>query len=239
MIETSSKAANLKLLGGELCLDFVNTVGAHKSNHPSEYLANYADLVAWSRHAGVLNQHTAQQLLDEATRRPTAAKTVFQRAIKLREALYRIFTALALDTASLSADLDLLNETLAVVLPYARVVSTQTGFRWGWSNQIGLDRMVWFIARSAADLLTTGNLERVRQCGDATCGWLFVDTSKNHSRRWCDMNDCGNRAKSHRHYKRISLLKTSLREQPIFRSRQALISKSKKAPRVFTHRHAI
>ena len=239
MIETSSKASNLKLLGGELCLDFVNTVGAHKSDHPSDHLANYADLVAWSRHAGVLNQRTAHQLLEEAIRRPTAAKTVFQRAIKLREALYRIFTAIALDAAPLSADLDRLNETLADVMPYARVVPTPAGFRWGWSDQIGLDRMVWFIARSAADLLTTGNLERVSQCGDATCGWLFVDTSKNHSRRWCDMNDCGNRAKSHRHYQRLSLLKTSLREQPILRSRHAPISKSKKAARIFARRHAI
>ena len=86
---------------------------------------------------------------------------------------------------------------------HARIVSTKEGFKWDWSEELALDRMLWFIARSAADLLTSGNLDRVRQCGDEECGWLFIDTTKNRSRRWCDMTDCGNRAKARRHYSRL------------------------------------
>jgi len=48
-------------------------------------------------------------------------------------------------------------------------------------------------------LTSSQRLNQVRQCRGDNCGWLFVDGSKNHSRRWCDMRDCGNRAKVRRH----------------------------------------
>ena len=207
MTEDESKAATLQLVGGEWCLDFANTVGNHKSDQPSDHLADYADLVAWSRHAGVISSRVAEQLLDQATQRPAAAKSVLQRAVALREAIYRIFTAIATGASPKLPDLDSLNGALANAMPHSRVTSTKDGYRWDWSDEIALDQMLWRIARSAADLLTFGNLDRVSQCGDKECGWLFVDTSKNHSRRWCDMNDCGNRAKARRHYKRIVRIK--------------------------------
>ena len=203
MTEDESKAATLQLVGGEVSLDFANTVGNHRSDQPSDHLGHYAGLVAWSRHAGVISNRVAEQLLDQAAQRPAAAKSVFQRAVALREAIYRIFTAIATGASPKSTDLDLLNETLANAMQHSRVTSTKDGYRWDWSDEIALDRMLWSIARSAADLLTLGNLDRVSQCGDEECGWLFVDTSKNHSRRWCDMNDCGNRAKARRHYQRV------------------------------------
>jgi predicted RNA-binding Zn ribbon-like protein len=203
MAGEKSKAAHLQLLGGELCLDFANTVGNHKSAQRSDHLADYADLVAWSRHAGIFGNRVAAKLLDQTARRPAAAKAVWQRAVALREAIYRIFTAVATGAPPKPTDLDLLNEALANAMQHSRITATKDGYRWNWSDEIALDRMLWRIARSAADLLTLGNLGRVSQCGDEECGWLFVDTSKNHSRRWCDMNDCGNRAKARRHYKRV------------------------------------
>lgn len=197
------RAAHLQLLGGELCLDFANTVGNHKSDEPSDHLSSYADLVAWSRHADVIGNRVAEQLLDLAVKHPAAARSVLQRAVALREAIYRIFTAITTGALPQSTDLDLLNEALANAMQHSRVTLIKDGYRWDWSDELALDRMLWSIARSAADLLTLGNLDRVSQCGDDECGWLFIDTSKNHSRRWCDMNDCGNRAKARRHYKRV------------------------------------
>ena len=86
----------------------------------------------------------------------------------------------------------------------SQIVSTADGFAWAWSDeQAALDPMLWRIARSAADLLTSGELGRVRECADEVCGWVFLDMSKNQSRRWCDMKECGNQAKSRRHYERI------------------------------------
>jgi predicted RNA-binding Zn ribbon-like protein len=203
MTEEKSGAASLQLLGGALCLDFANTVGNHKTGEPSEHLAGYADWVAWSQHAGVLTPTQARRLLAESARHPIEARQAFQRATELRETIYRIFAAIAENASPKSADLQRLNDALARSLVHARIVPTPVGFQWDWTDENALDRMEWLVARSAADLLTSKDLDRVRQCGDAECGWLFVDTSRNRSRRWCDMNDCGNRAKARRHYRRL------------------------------------
>ncbi|MBI5035527.1 MAG: CGNR zinc finger domain-containing protein [Chloroflexi bacterium] len=199
----NSQAMELSLVGGAVCLDFTNTAGNHKSDHPSEHLDSYTDLVAWSLHAGILTHRIAQQLHDQAARRSEAARQVYQRAIAIRESLYRIFFRIAEERSPHVDDIDMLNQELAYALAHARIASTKEGFKWDWSDEISLDRMLWSITRSAADLLTGGNLDRVRQCGDDECGWLFIDTSKNRSRRWCDMNDCGNRAKARRYYSRL------------------------------------
>ncbi len=203
MTEDNSRIESIELLGGSVCLDFANTVGNHRSAEPSEYLASYADLVVWSRRVGILTNRAAQELQSQAARRPAEANAVLQRARTLREAIYRIFAAIATGASVKSADLTILNRSLADTLGNARLVPSKNGFAWSWVDENTRDRMLWVVARSAADLLTSGKLDRVRQCGDDVCGWLFLDTSKNHSRRWCNMNDCGNRAKARRHYRRI------------------------------------
>ena len=216
MAEVKSNVSSLQLLGGALCLDFANTVGDHKSGEPSEHLASYADLVAWSQHAGILTNHAAQEMLGDAAQHPTIANNVFQRALVLREAIYRLLTAIVEGQAHKPADLDLLNGALADGLVHSRIIATKEGFQWDWTDEKSLDRMVWLIARSAADLLTSEDLDRVRQCGDEECGWLFLDATKNRSRRWCDMNDCGNRAKARRYYERVHSTKPKIKlSEPI------------------------
>ncbi|MCK4470533.1 MAG: CGNR zinc finger domain-containing protein, partial [Anaerolineae bacterium] len=81
-------------------------------------------------------------------------------------------------------------------------------FEWAWVlGENDLDRMLWPIVRSAAELLTSGDLRKVRQCAREGCDWLFVDASKNHSRRWCSMNMCGSRVKARRYYQRKTRVK--------------------------------
>ena len=80
----------------------------------------------------------------------------------------------------------------------------RTGLRGnGSDSEAALDRMLWSIAHSGAELLTTGDLSRLRECGGEECGWLFEDTSRNRSRQWCDMQDCGNLAKVRRYRTRL------------------------------------
>jgi predicted RNA-binding Zn ribbon-like protein len=203
MVEEKSEAAGLQLLGGAVCLDFANTVGNHRAGRSSDHLAGFEDWVAWGQHAGGLTPNQARWMLAESSRRPKEAQEAFKRAIDLREAIYRIFAAIAEKSPPHSADIDRLNEALAHGLVHSQIVPDQKSFRWDWTGENALDRMEWLVARSAADLLTGDNLDRVRQCSDAECGWLFIDTTRNRSRRWCDMNDCGNRAKARRHYRRL------------------------------------
>jgi predicted RNA-binding Zn ribbon-like protein len=198
-----SSAGNLSLLGGYLCLDFVNTVDWRLGERPRDWLATYGDLIAWSRHAGILSASGAGRLLRESERSPDAADAALRSALALREAVYRIFSSIAAARGPRTADIAVLNRALSISLPHRRLAPRTGGFEWDWTRRgETLERPMWDIAQSAADLLTSGQLHRVRQCGDERCGWLFFDRSKNRSRRWCSMDDCGNRAKARRHYRR-------------------------------------
>jgi predicted RNA-binding Zn ribbon-like protein len=191
-------------VGGNLSLDFTNTVGSRLSGEPGEdHFGGYPDLVRWGRQMGILPEATAQALLAEAARRPADATAFFAQALALRETLYRIFSAVIAERAPDAADMAALNAALAGALSHLQLVYRGDTFTWDWIGPTtALDQMLWPIARAAADLLTSEALARVEICAADTCGWLFVDTSRNHSRRWCDMNDCGNRAKARRHYQR-------------------------------------
>lgn len=199
MDDTLTKAATHKLVGGALCLDFVNTLGAATSDQPTEYIPEYQTLVVWSAHAGLLTDADAAHLLAQATQRPAESSMVLQDAHQLRALFHRLFIAVAQGTELSVEDLALFNARLAPAAGQTRVSPTATGYAWTWADDPdALDRMLWPIVRSAADVLVTGDLSRVRVCGGDRRGWVFVDTSKNRSRRWCDMQDCGNVAKVRR-----------------------------------------
>ena len=204
MTEPEKHAGELDLLGGRVSLDFANTVDWHASDDPIEYLHTYGDLVAWSLHAGVLAGPEAESLLAEAARRPGEAAAALLRAVQLREVIYRIFSALARDRALQQSDLAAFNAELSAALAHSAITLADEGFAWIWEGDEGaLDRLLWPVVRDAVDLMTSAELSRVGQCADDQCGWLFLDLSRNRSRRWCSMKDCGNRAKARRHYRRL------------------------------------
>ncbi len=206
MKAVSSSAAEMRLIGGRLCLDFVNTVDGrkHDSSLVGDKLKDYSDLVAWSRHAGIIPAAEAARLIKESKQKPAASNTVLRRAIALREALYRIFQATVLERVPRSIDVQTLNDELLNARKNERLTSTGKGFRWEWiGEETALDRMLWSIAQSAAELLSTGDSSRLRECGGEDCGWLFEDTSRNRTRQWCHMQDCGNLAKVRRFRKRL------------------------------------
>jgi predicted RNA-binding Zn ribbon-like protein len=159
---------------------------------------SFTDLVEWSARAGVLSDKEARQLLRAANGQPKNAETVLKRAVKLREAIYRIFLMKLSGRRADEADLRTVNEELGAAKDHERLLPKADGFALGWIDNDSLDRMLWPVARSAAEVLTSDELNRVRQCGGENCGWLFLDTSRNRSRQWCDMRDCGNLAKVRR-----------------------------------------
>ena len=195
---------DLTLETGYLCLDFANTADWHASQHPTEHLNSYEDLMAWARQVGLVTEPEGQYLLRQAAQRSGEVVTVLEQAIALREAIYRIFSATGNRHQPDSADMATLNQTLTEALRHLQIVPVEAGFAWAWAgNSETLDKILWPIARSAAELLTSERLDRVKECeDDRGCGYLFFDTSRNRSRRWCDMRGCGNRAKVRRHRRR-------------------------------------
>jgi len=200
VVKTTGPPKKFEFVGGDVCLDFTNTVGGKRGVSTREYLNSYADFACWCRQADLLDESKADALLRVAARRPDESAAALRRAIALREAIYRIFAALALGESPQAADLVYLNAELSKHHGRLRVASSKQEFNWTWADaEDALDQPLGPIARSAADLLTSPHrLEQVRRCEGGTCGWLFVDSTKNHSRRWCVMSDCGNVAKVRR-----------------------------------------
>ena len=205
-----SPAGTMKLVGRHPALDFVNTVGGRaEAGSPlrvlvtADKLVAYPDLLDWARHAGLLGESAARELAREAGRRPREAKGVLGRATRLRESLYRILRSAMDGRAPDPGDLGVVNVELGALRRRERLVPGPDGLRWeAASGRDRLDSVLLPVARAAEALLTSGGLDRLRQCGGEGCGWLFLDQSRNHRRRWCTMEDCGNLAKVRRFRRR-------------------------------------
>jgi predicted RNA-binding Zn ribbon-like protein len=201
---TASKAPSpFEFSGGALCLDFANTVNHRSGPNRRDLLADFAALVTWSREAGLLGESRAREVQRHAARLPAKAQTELRRAKALREAIYETCSAIAAGRAPHAQQIAALNASLARILADSKLAAH--GHRLVWTrhgNASPVDDALWAVARSAADLLTSDALLQVRECAADTCGWLFLDRSKNGSRRWCDMRVCGNRAKVQRFRRR-------------------------------------
>lgn len=194
--------SRFELSGGALCLDFANT-WSDRGRPETEKLRGYTDLLAFALQAGLLTREEEASLAGRAEKDPRAAEAAFALGRNLREHLYRIFSAVAASRAPATADLDGLNAALPEAFSRLRLEPRGSGFVWTWAASEGpLEAPLWPILRSAAELLTATGRQRVRECAGGGCTWLFLDRSRNRSRRWCSMETCGNRAKAHRHYRR-------------------------------------
>lgn len=198
-----------KLVGGWLCLDFVNTVHAwipadggaeHGADDrpEGEKLGDYGTLLLWAGEADALDPASLAALEDAATRDPGGAGAALARAVRLRDALYRIFGARLRRRATPPDDLEVLERELAHARRGERLAENDGGtLEVIWSGEAeALDAVLWPVLRSTLALLSSrAALDRLRQCDGEACGWLFVDVSRGGRRRWCDMADCGNLAK--------------------------------------------
>jgi predicted RNA-binding Zn ribbon-like protein len=204
-IATPGYAGQVALLAGTRCLDFVNTVEPRvpidQGAQPREYLTAYADLLAWGTHAEILTAAGSARLGRLADANPQAALAALHEAIGLREAIYRVFLAVTQGQSPDHADLDRLAHAYARAVAHTTLIARAATFELSWvDDPDALDRPLWPLAHSAVELLTRGDAARVKECPptEEGCGWLFYDTSKNRSRRWCSMSDCGTNAKERR-----------------------------------------
>ena len=176
--------------GSALCLDFVNTRYWRGQAQPTETLNGPEDLATW----------TTSTLARDGK---AFSRREFERAVEARETIWRVFDATTRGKTPAATDLAALNALMAEAPPRTTLHRDRAGFAWdvdlkGGSALALLAPVLW----SAGDLLTGGQLDRVRRCANPECGWLFVDDSRAGKRRWCSMQSCGNRAKAKRHYHR-------------------------------------
>ena len=201
--ETHASGHDFDLIGGAVCLDFVNTGSARKEGPFKERLHAYDDLLIWAERAGVISANESADLGRLAAAKPTEADRVLERGRQLRESVYRVFSGQARGESPQPADLTLLSAEQAAAAGNRVLTVNEGRVEFGWSSdKPNLERPLWSVAQSATDLLTASECTRVKECGTDNCNWLFLDASKNKSRRWCEMKECGNREKARRHYAR-------------------------------------
>jgi len=191
------------LSGGNLALDFANTVSKRPTPEAKERLNQYRDLLSFGKQSGVYRPRAVERLYTMAAEAPELAERVLREAIQLRETLFAIFSAVADKTTVPANALALLTIAAQHCASHGRLVHRGGRFQWEWIGMdSSLESVLWPVTRAAADLLLSEDLSNLRICDSDACAWLFLDKTKNHRRRWCDMKICGNRVKAKRHYDR-------------------------------------
>jgi predicted RNA-binding Zn ribbon-like protein len=193
------------MVGGALCLDFANSVNSRIAT-VHDYLADFGDLLGWAAKAGAITGNEAAQLAAAAEWQPEEASAALEEARALREMIYRVFSSLVAGAQPVQADLAALWQRYAEAIAQARPHLSTGAVTLAWSTGEDLGSVLWPVAYSAGELLRSGEVRRVKECPG--CGWLFVDTSKNASRRWCSMYTCGTRDKMRRYHRRARTSRT-------------------------------
>lgn len=193
-----------ELDGGAVCLDLANTLDERPLASRRDNLEGYADLVDWAEQSRLLSRNEAMALRRAAASRPAEALRALEHVKSAREALFALFSALARGREVPAPALSSLNRSLARAYERLELVPARPSFRARFACEpTDLERLIFPVVQSAHELLTSAaDLERLRLCAAETCDWLFLDRSKNRSRRWCDMSVCGNRDKARRFYRR-------------------------------------
>jgi predicted RNA-binding Zn ribbon-like protein len=195
------------LSGGQLALDFANTV-SYRFEKGIERLPNFRELVRFGTSTGVIPANAMTRLNVKGAQSPELAERALREAIQLRETLFTIFQAIAEGSEVPAKALTMLNLAVQSCANHGRLVEAGERFEWRWDGMdVYLDSVLWPVTRAAVDLLLSEDLKNLRICASEKCGWLFLDKTKNHRRRWCDMKTCGNRVKARRHYARAKLAK--------------------------------
>jgi len=186
---------------GSLCLDFANTWG-DRSDPAKDRLKDYSDLLDWARGAGLIDERTRDELGKLANREADRSLGVFRGSLDLRDTLYRLCSTTAAGQKPSRHDVAALNTALQSV-PKQQLCCGGECCEWDWPDGKGdLRQVLWPVVQDAADLVTSGDVARIRECGAPDCNWLFLDHSRGGRRKWCDMSTCGNRAKARRYYER-------------------------------------
>src|SRR6185437_3401749 len=189
-------------LGGRLCVDFVNTIDP-RDPPGRDYLPDYFTLIDWAAATVAIDRDVVDRAAAAASAAMERAVEAHREAISLRETLYLVLRARAERRVPDEADADRLGAAAADLRRHRLLRTAGIRWQWVWSTDDPLRLPMWIVMADAVDLLTSIDQAHLRACAGDGCGWLFVDHSKNHSRRWCSMRGCGNRSKTQRHYQRL------------------------------------
>jgi predicted RNA-binding Zn ribbon-like protein len=194
--------APFELTGGNLSLDFVNTLDLRPSEKRRELLRTYRDVCSWARQALVITQEQEKALKKKAARRPLEAESARRKMVAARECLFRILLSMIERKRIPQDDLERWNRLVRRAAARFELVQGEDGLFFRTLDDPDFESPLWAVVQAGVRLLTGPEVPRLRRCAAPECDWLFLDRSKRGNRRWCDMKICGNRAKARRFYSR-------------------------------------
>jgi predicted RNA-binding Zn ribbon-like protein len=187
-----------QLIAGHPALDLVNTLDwRFRETGTEELLSSYDDLLCFAAQSGMLNSKQFRSIVRDSSESSAADALVSCR--ELREAAAEIFYAAVDDRTPAASQIKIVERSFKQARERQRLAWSGTRVVWEWpGSECSADLPVWMLAVSAGRLMLSDNMRLIRACEKPDCRWLFLDTSKNHTRRWCDMKICGNRMKARR-----------------------------------------
>ena len=190
---------SLEIVGGALCLNFANTLNSRLTPE-HDYLITFSDLAAWANKVGVLSGEQMTSLQQQAKKAPENANRALQDARHLREFLYALFSGFVRQVDPPEAHLDAFTRLWGEAIAHSHLTKSAQRYTIAWEIDRACEAIRWPIIHSAGELIVSGELGHIKECPG--CGWLFLDLSKNQSRRWCSMNTCGVSDKMRRYYRK-------------------------------------
>lgn len=180
--------------GNHVAMDFINTLDNRGTENEYDWLTEYSDSIAWAERVGLISLDGAIELFERARDQPTDA---WQRKIlEVRKIVYRVADIVIRGEDPDSVPWATFNRFLGDAMSRLMIVKRADDFVWEFPDLVREPvGFLWPILRSFAELITSSDRDRLKRCADPTCGWIFLDMSKNRSRRWCSMEGCGNRSK--------------------------------------------
>jgi predicted RNA-binding Zn ribbon-like protein len=204
MNTAEKRLETIEIVGGHPAVDFVNTVHSWRSDPPPDYLHGFDDFIDWNRMFELIGPESAARFKAAPAKEKARA---FREALELRHDLHELLGAVADEKPLPQPALDHLNDVVRRTAAWRRLAADEetggTTISCVWNlSEAPVAAALGPVAWQAVNLLEHGRLERLKECPGESCGWLFIDSSKNRSRTWCSMKTCGNTAKVKRFRKR-------------------------------------
>jgi len=183
------------LVGGSPALDFANSITSPGGTR-RDAIDSFDALLRWADRVRILT-HTEQATLAERARSdPARAADVLRLAHRRRRAITEVFSAMAANRRPPETMVRHVLVAYGAAVANAEATPDETGARLTWPAE-DLMAPLRIVDYDAGRLFLSGETSLIKEC--ETCPWLFLDRSRNHSRRWCDMQVCGSRAKMRRY----------------------------------------
>jgi len=192
----------IKQIGGEICLDFVNTIHDRSKADSADYLdGGYDTLIKWAAYTGILTKELSFILLTQSGQEPLRSENTYKKAIRLRNNLFEIFSGIANGHPISFVNLSVFNTFLSEAFCHKNIVSINEGYADQWDiSGYPPDMVLWPVISSAYEVILHINHQKIKAC--PSCSWLFIDNSKPGKRIWCSMGTCGALDKARRYYQR-------------------------------------